>query len=76
MKIILDGEIVGYLLREFLKIVWYFIVRGGVIIVVVKGLRRRSKFIVGGMEIFCLVIFVCFRKSTINKFKELLSGKI
>ena len=76
VKIILDGETVGHLPREFSKIAWYFIARGGVITVAVKGPRRRSKLTVGGMEIPCLVTFACSRKSTINKLKELLSGKI
>ena len=33
VKIILDGETVGHLPREFSKIAWYFIARGGVITV-------------------------------------------
>ena len=76
VKIILDGETVGHLPREFSKIAWYFIARGGVITVAVKGPRRRSKLTVGGMEFPCLVTFACSRKTTTNKLKELLSGKI
>jgi len=76
VKIILDGETVGHLPREFSKIAWYFIAHRRVITVAVKGPRRHSKLTVCGMEIPCLVILVCSRKSTINKLKELLSGKI
>ena len=76
LKIILDGETVGHLPSEFSKIAWYFISCGRVITVAVKGPRRRSKLTLGGMELPCLVTFTCSRKSTINKLKELLSGKI
>ena len=41
VKIILDGETIGHLPREFSKIARYFIARGGVITVAVKGPRQR-----------------------------------
>ncbi|KXJ21091.1 hypothetical protein AC249_AIPGENE27769 [Exaiptasia diaphana] len=76
VKIVLNAETVGHLPREYSRIAWYFIARGGVITVEVKGQRRRSKGTVGGMEVPCLVTFTCSRKSTINKLKDLLQGKI
>ena len=65
---VLNGEqTVGHLPREYSRIAWYFLARGGSITLEVTGLRRHCKQLCGGMEIPCCVRFSCSRKATINR---------
>ena len=74
---VLNGEqTVGHLPREYLRIAWYFLARGGSITIEVTGRRRHCKQLCGGMEIPCCVRFSCARKATINRLKDLLTKKI
>ena len=65
---VLNGEqTVGHLPREYSRIAWYFLARGGSITLEVTGRRRHCKQLCGGMEILCCVRFSCSRKATINR---------
>ena len=75
-KVVKDNETVGHLPREYSRILWYFIARGGKICVEVTGRRRNCKQLCGGMEIPCRLVFTCSSKAKINRLKELLESKI
>ena len=75
-KVVKDNETVGHLPREYSRILWYFIARGGKIRVEVTGRRRHCKQLCGGMEIPCRLVFTCSRKAKINRLKELLESNI
>ena len=76
VKVVKNNEIVGHLPREYSRILWYFIARGGKICVEVTGRRRHCKELCGGMEIPCRLVFSCSSKVKINRLKELLESKI
>ena len=65
---------VGYLIREYLRIAWYFLARGGSISVEASSHRRHCKQLCGRMEIKfpCWVAFTCSRMATLNWLKALL----
>ena len=65
---------VGHLTREYSRIAWYFLARGGSISVEASSHRQHCKQLCGGMEIPCWVTFTCSRKATLNwlKLKALL----
>ena len=65
-------EIVGHLPREYSRIAWYFVARGGSISVEVSSHHCYCKQLCGGMEIPCWVTFTCSRKATLNRLKALL----
>ena len=75
-KVVKDNETVGHLPREYSRILWYFIARGGKICMEVTGRRRNCKQLCGGMEIPCRLVFTCSSKAKINRLKELLESKI
>ena len=75
-KVVKDNETVCHLPREYSRILWYFIARGGKICVEVTGRRRHCKQLCGGMEIPCRLVFTCLSKAKINRLKELLESKI
>ena len=75
-KVVKDNETVGHLPREYSRILWYFIARGGKICVEVTGRRRNCKQLCGGMEIACRLVFTCSSKAKINRLKEILESKI
>ena len=75
-KVVKDNETVGHLPREYSRILWYFIARGGKICMEVTGRRRHCKQLCGGMEIPCRLVFTCSSKAKINRLKELLQSKI
>ena len=61
VKVVKNNEIVDHLPREYSRILWYFIARGGKICVEVTGRRRHTnscveewRFLVG----WCLVVRV------------------
>ena len=70
-----DNETVGHLPRDYSRILWYFIARGGKMCVEVTGQRRHCKQR-GGMEIPCRLVSTCSSKAKINRLKELLKSKI
>ena len=65
-------EIVGHLSRQYSRIAWYFLARGGSISVEASSHRRYCKQLSGGMEIPRQVTFTCSRKATLNRLKALL----
>ena len=71
-----NNETVDHLPREYSRILWYFIARGGKICVEVTDHRRHCKQLCEGIEIPCLLVFGCSSKAKINRFKELLESKI
>ena len=74
---VLNGEVtVGHLPREYSRIAWYFLARGGSISVEVTGCLQCCNQLCGGMEIPCSVMFFCLRKATINRLKDLLTKKV
>ena len=75
-KVVKDNQTVGHLPRDYSRILWYFITRGGKICLEVTGRRRRSKQLCRGMEIPCRLVFTCLSKAKINRLKELLESKI
>ena len=76
VKVLKNNETVGHLPREYLRISWYFLARGGKIRVEVTGHRRHCKQLCGGMEIPCRLVFSCSSKVKLNRLKELLENKI
>ena len=62
----------GHLPREYSRIAWYFLARGGSISVESSSHRRQCKQLCGGMEIPCWVTFTFSRKATLNRLKALL----
>ena len=76
IKVLNGEETVGHLPREYSRISWYFLARGGSISVEVTGRPRRCKQLCGGMEISCCVTFSCSRKATIHRLKDLLTKKV
>ena len=76
LKVVKNNKKVGYLLREYLRTLRYFIARGGKICMEVTDRRRHCKEMCGGMEIPCRLVFSCSRKVKINRLKELLESKI
>lgn len=52
-----EGRVVGHIPRQLSKFAWYFLRRGGSIVVEVTGRRRRSPLEQGGLEIPCLIKF-------------------
>ena len=63
---------VGHLTREYSRIAWYFLARGGSISVEASSHCRHCKQLCGGMGIPCWVTFTCSRKATSNWLKVLL----
>ena len=63
---------VGHLTREYSRIAWYFLTRGGSISVEANSHHQHCKRLCGGMEIPCWVTFTCSRKATLNWLKALL----
>ena len=65
---------VGHLTREYSRIAWYFLARGGSISVEASSHRRHCKQLCGRMEIKfpCWVAFTCSRMATLNWLKALL----
>ncbi len=76
VQVVKGNETVGHLPREFSRIAWYFLARGGAIEVEVIGRRRHCKQLCGGMEIPCHLEFSCSSKLQIDRLKELLANKI
>ena len=76
VKVLNGEETVGHLPREYSRIAWYFLARGGSISVEVSGDRRHCKQLCGGMEIPCRVKFTCSRKAMLNRLKDLLMKKV
>ena len=76
VKVTKNNETVGHLPREYSRISWYFLARGGKIRVEVTGHRRHCKQLCGGMEIPCRLVFSCSSKVKLNRLKELLENKI
>ena len=76
IKVVNGEQTVGHLPREYSRIAWYFLARGGSITLEVTGHRRHYKQLCGGMEIPCCVRFSCSRKATINRLKDLLTKKV
>ena len=76
VKVLNGEETVGHLPREYSRIAWYFIARGGSISVEVSGHRPHCKQLCGGMEIPCRVKFTCSRKAMLNRLKDLLTKKL
>ena len=76
VMVVKNNATVGHLPREYSRILWYFIARGGKICVEVTGRRRHCKQLCGGMEIPCRLVFSCSSRVKINRLKELLEGKI
>ena len=76
VKVLNGEETVGHLPREYSRIAWYFLARGGSISVEVSGDRRHCKQLCGGMEIPCRVKFTCSRKAMLNRLKDLLTKKV
>ena len=76
VKVLNGEETVGHLPREYLRIAWYFLARGGSISVEVSGHRRHCKQLCGGMEIPYRVKFTCSRKAMLNRLKDLLTRKV
>ena len=77
VKVLNGEETVGHLPREYTRIAWYFLTRGGSISVEVSGHHRRHcKQLCGGMEIPCRVKFTCSRKAMFNRLKDLLTRKV
>ena len=62
---------VGHLTREYSRIAWYFLARGGWISVEVSSHHWHCKHLCGGMEIPCWVTFTCSRRATLNWSKAL-----
>ena len=62
----------GHLPREYSRIAWYFLARGGSISVKSSSHCRQCKQLCGGMEISYWVTFTFSRKATLNRFKALL----
>ena len=75
-KVVKDNKTVGHLPREYSRILWYFIARGGKIRMEVTGRRRHCKQLCRGMEIPCRLVFTSSRKAKINLLKELLESNI
>ena len=71
VKVSNGKETVSHLPREYSRIAWYFLARGGLISVEVSGHRRHCKQLCGGMEIPCQVKFTCSRKAMLNRLKDL-----
>ena len=59
----------GHLPREYSRIVWYFLARGGSISVESSSHRWQCKQLCGGLEIPCWVTFTFSRKATLNRLK-------
>ena len=76
VKVLNGKETVGHLPREYSRIAWYFLARGGSISVEVSGHRRHCKQLCGGMEIPCRVKFTCSRTAMLNWLKDLLTKKV
>ena len=72
VKVLNGEETVGHLPREYSRIAWYFLARGGSISVQVSGHRQHCKQLCGGVEIPCRVTFTCSRKAMLNRLKALL----
>ena len=53
VKVLNGEETVGHLPREYSRIAWYFLARGGSISVEVSGHCLHCKQLCGGMEIPC-----------------------
>ena len=62
----------GHLPREYSRIAWYFLARGGSISVESSSHRRQYKQLCGGLEIPCWVTFTLSRKAMLNQLKALL----
>ena len=60
LKLVKDNETVGHLPREYSRILWYYIARGG------KDTRDSD----------WLQTFICSSKAKIDRLKELLNSKI
>ena len=75
VKVLNGEESVGHLPREYSRIAWYFLARGGSISVQVSGHRRHCKqlSVCGGVKIPCRVTFTCSRKAMLNQLKALLT---
>ena len=61
----------GHLPREYSRIAWYFLARGGSISVESSCHRQQCKQLCGRMEIPCRVTFTFSRKATLNRLKAL-----
>jgi len=72
VKVVNKGETLSHLPREFSKIAWCFLARGGLISVEVTSRRQCCKQLCGGMEIPCVVTLSCSRKATLSHLKDLL----
>ena len=69
------NKVVGHLPREFSKVLWYFLLHGGVVECEVTERRRRSPLEQGGLEIPCCVT-LRGKNKLVAKAQELLSSKI
>ena len=76
VQVVKGKKTVGHLPREFSRIAWSFLARGGEINVEVIGNGRHCKQLCGGMEIPCHLEFSCSSKLQIDRLKELLANKI
>ena len=64
--------LVGHLPREFSKVLWYFLLHGGVVECEVTGRRQRSPLEQGGLEVPCSIT-LRGKKKVVAKAQELLS---
>jgi hypothetical protein len=69
-----DKPVIGHLPRELSKVLWYFLIHGGVVECEVTGRRQRSPLEQGGLEIPCRVTLR--GRKIVAKAKELLEKKI
>lgn len=62
---------VGHVPREFSRLFWYFLEKGGEITCQITGNRRRSPLAQGGLEIPCIYKFLG-KKKHIKRLRKLL----